>query len=141
MVKVRSDGNGGYDINVQKAMLRRWGPLVGATMLAIGSIGSGLGSEILDMILNKQTVEVRLQNVEQDLEAAALRAEEAADQAGQNTQLLRRIDVQQHDNYREVLVELRSLRETGCAQSSTSSKNANTSGRDSATTVWCSTPG
>ena len=112
MVKVQSDGNGGYDINVQKVMLRKWGPLAGGALLLVGSMASGLGSELLDVILNKQTVEIRLENVETDLETAAIKAEEAADMAAQNTQVLMRVEAQQQDNYRDVLLELRSIHDT-----------------------------
>lgn len=42
---VRSDGNGGLDINVQKAMLRRYGPVGAALFLALSGLGAKFGEK------------------------------------------------------------------------------------------------
>lgn len=42
---MRSDGNGGLDINVQKAMLKKYGPIWAALFLALSGLGAKFGEK------------------------------------------------------------------------------------------------
>lgn len=57
-VDIKRDGNGGYDINVQRAILAKYGlPALVAFLLFTG-LGSRLGSELWDLLLeNRRTTE------------------------------------------------------------------------------------
>ena len=57
MMKVKSDGNGGYDINVQKDILKRWGPAGLAIFMLLSGLGTNMGSEVWDWVVGREAVE------------------------------------------------------------------------------------
>ena len=62
MVKIKRDGNGGYAINVQKDILRRWGPAGLIIFLLITGQGTSVGSEIWNLMLGRQAIEQQVEH-------------------------------------------------------------------------------
>lgn len=61
---IRSDGNGGLEGSIQKAALRRWGPIGAAAFLVIAGLGSQLGQEAWDALFQRGADLQRLHTVE-----------------------------------------------------------------------------
>ena len=52
---IKSDGNGGLDINVQKVFVRRWGPIAAVILFVLSGLGSRIGSEAWAVITDRGT--------------------------------------------------------------------------------------
>jgi len=83
---VRGDGNGGFDANVQKAVLRKWGLLMGFGLLLVSGFASQIGEEVWDAMAGRsgdlQRIEALERQVAQNREddisfRAQLRSESA----------------------------------------------------------------
>lgn len=61
-VSIKSDGNGGLDVNVQKAILRKWGPLGLAAFLVLSGLGAKFGEEAWSMVLERRQVSEKVSN-------------------------------------------------------------------------------
>ena len=53
-ISVKRDGNGGFDVNVQKAVLRRWGPPGLAILLVLTGLGSKMGEEAWAVLTDRE---------------------------------------------------------------------------------------
>jgi len=61
---VRGDGNGGLEANVQKAMLKRWGPIIGAALLTISGFASQMGEEVWSALAGRSGDLERIDHLE-----------------------------------------------------------------------------
>ena len=62
-VRLNRDGNGGWNINVQTILLKKWGPVWLLLFIAVSSISGRVGGEIWGLILeNRRTQELLLQH-------------------------------------------------------------------------------
>lgn len=59
---VKGDGNGGFDINVQKAVLRRYGPFWLLVFMVLSGLGSRLGAEAWALIVERRAVEEKVRS-------------------------------------------------------------------------------
>lgn len=66
-MKVRGDGNGGFDINVQKAVLRKWGPLGLVGLVVLSGLGSKVGETAWETLTDARDDHVRLDQMAEDL--------------------------------------------------------------------------
>ena len=60
MVKVKSDGNGGYDVNVQKAILTKWGPVGLVLFMLLSGLGAKMGEEAWVWMSGHKAVELQV---------------------------------------------------------------------------------
>lgn len=65
---IRGDGNGGIDANIQKAALKKWGPLGAALFLALAGLGSQVGQELWDALLSRKADLERVTRLEEAVE-------------------------------------------------------------------------
>lgn len=57
---VKSDGNGGLDVNVQKDILRRWGPLGLVIFTLLLGLGSRFGDEAWNWVVGHKATEAQV---------------------------------------------------------------------------------
>ena len=62
-VKLNRDGNGGWNINIESTILKRWGPVWLLLFIAVSSISGRVGGEVWGLILeNRRMQEKELQH-------------------------------------------------------------------------------
>lgn len=93
---IHSDGNGGLDANIQRAVLRKWGPLVAALFIAISGLASQIGEEAWSALLGRSG---DMQKIE-DLE---IRVE-------QNRESILRVNRSVDDEIHELRSEIREIK-------------------------------
>lgn len=97
-VGVKSDGNGGYDINIQRAILKKYGLPALLVFLVMTGLGSRLGGELWEMIIERRAVAEKL----------AVHDKDIAEGKGRDASLAKQIE----DVRVEVRQDLREIKQT-----------------------------
>lgn len=80
MARAKSDGNGGFDINVQKKELGKYGAIGAIVILAFSGAGTALGSQVWDMIANDKAQTQKIEYNEARIERNKARIEKHEDE-------------------------------------------------------------
>ena len=99
---IKGDGNGGWDINVQRGILVKYGLPALLTFLLVTGLGSRLGSELWDLLLENRRMTERV--TQHDREIAEGKERDAA--LAEQVQGLR-VEVRQ--DLREIKNEVRAI--------------------------------
>ena len=97
MVKVKSDGNGGLDFNIQKIVLRKYGPLALAAMFVFSGMGSKIADEVWSLIVTKKAQANEMVYLRKDID--------------ENEKAIKELQAELRDELRAVRQELRQLTE------------------------------
>ena len=101
-VQVKSDGNGGWDINLQKEVLRKWGPAWLIALMLVGSLGSRLGAELWTLVVESRAIK----------EQIAVHDRDIADGKGRDAELAKQVEalrVEVRQDLREIKNEVRAI--------------------------------
>ena len=79
-VQVKGDGNGGWDVNVQKSILRKWGPIGLLIFVLVSGAGSKLGEEVWTLIVESRAVKEKIATHDSDIASGKVRDEDLAKQ-------------------------------------------------------------
>ena len=88
-VNVSRDGNGGYDINIQRRTLKRWGPFFAALMVFAGGLGAKLGEQVWGIVLDREAINQRVTGNTSAVEKIQGDIEEIKDEQREITILLK----------------------------------------------------
>jgi len=64
---IQGDGNGGLEANVQKQLLKRWGPIAAAGLLVISGFGAKMGEEVWTALAGRSGDLQRIENLEEQV--------------------------------------------------------------------------
>lgn len=79
-VKLDRDGNGGWNINIQTIILKKWGPIWLLLFIAVSSISGRVGGELWGLILENRRTQEKVLRHDEDIRAGQLRDSELAGQ-------------------------------------------------------------
>jgi demethoxyubiquinone hydroxylase (CLK1/Coq7/Cat5 family) len=101
-VRAKSDGNGGWDINLQREVLRKWGPAWLALLMLLGGLGSRLGAELWTLVVESRAIKEQILHHDKDIADGKRRDAELATQVE-----ALRVEVRQ--DLREIKNEVRAI--------------------------------
>lgn len=64
---IKSDGNGGVDINVQRTWAFKWGPIMAIALFVLMGLGSRIGSEAWAVIMDQGTMKTEIARNAEDI--------------------------------------------------------------------------